>query len=243
MSMNTVNQGQPAHGADLKRGIVIRLVQVVIIFVLQGLVLFVSAGRLDWSAAWVYLGVYLCVLVANVVILLPGNKELIAERGKVRSDTKGWDKLLAGAVSFYMPLITLIVCGLDARFGWSAQPVLGVQAVALVVLVLGYALVSWAIVSNQFFSGTVRIQAERGHAVATSGPYRYVRHPGYSGMMAFTLALPFLLGSYWALVPAAINLGLFVLRTALEDRTLQAELPGYTDYASRTRYRLLPGVW
>jgi protein-S-isoprenylcysteine O-methyltransferase Ste14 len=220
-----------------------RLLQVIIVFALQGGVLFISAGTLNWSAAWVYLGTYLCVLIVNSLILLPGNKELIAERGKVRTDVKEWDKLLSGAVSLYVPLITFIVCGLDVRFGWSAQPVWGVQAVALVVLLLGYALVSWAMASNQFFSGAVRIQTERGHVVATSGPYHYVRHPGYTGMLAFTLALPFLLGSVWALIPMALNLGLFVLRTVLEDRTLQAELPGYSAYASQVRYRLLPGIW
>ena len=243
MTMKTVNQGQRTPDTGLKRGVMARLAQVIIVFALQGAVLFISAGKLDWSAAWVYLGVYLCVLVANSIVLLPGNKALIAERGKVHSDVKGWDKVLAGAVSLYIPLVTLIVCGLDARFGWSTQPGLAVQAVALVVLVLGYGLVSWAMTSNAFFSGAVRIQSERHHTVATSGPYHYVRHPGYSGMMAFTLALPFLLGSFWALVPAVLNLGVFVLRTALEDRTLQAELPGYSDYATQVRYRLLPGIW
>ncbi len=138
MTMKTVNQGQPTPDTDLKRGVVARLAQVIIVFALQGAVLFISAGKLDWSAAWVYLGVYLCVLVANSIVLLPGNKALIAERGKVHSDVKGWDKVLAGAVSLYIPLVTLIVCGLDARFGWSTQPGLAVQAVALVVLVLGY---------------------------------------------------------------------------------------------------------
>lgn len=161
----------------------------------------------------------------------------------MKANTKGWDRLLAGAVSLYLPLITLIVSGLDARFGWSAQPVLAAQLAALVILVLGYALVSWAMASNKFFSGVVRIQAERGHTVATTGPYQVVRHPGYTGMIAFTLATPVLLGSLWALVPALLNVCLFVLRTSLEDRTLQAELSGYQDYTRQVRYRLLPGVW
>jgi protein-S-isoprenylcysteine O-methyltransferase Ste14 len=118
-----------------------------------------------------------------------------------------------------------------------------VQLIALVVLVLGYALVSWAMASNRFFSGMLRIQTDGGHTVETKGPYQFVRHPGYTGMTTFTLATPVLLGSWWALIPALVNLGLFVLRTALEDRTLQSELPGYEEYARQVRYRLLPKVW
>jgi len=97
--------------------------------------------------------------------------------------------------------------------------------------------------ANRFFSGVVRIQNERGHSVVSDGPYRWVRHPGYAGGFIGDLALPLLLGSAWAFIPAALTAGAVVLRTALEDRTLQAELPGYREYAQRTRFRLLPGVW
>jgi protein-S-isoprenylcysteine O-methyltransferase Ste14 len=98
-------------------------------------------------------------------------------------------------------------------------------------------------VSNKFFSTSVRIQMERDHTVASGGPYRYVRHPGYVGYIVSGFAAPLALGSLWALIPAAITLCLLVVRTALEDRTLQDELDGYREYAARVRYRLLPGVW
>jgi protein-S-isoprenylcysteine O-methyltransferase Ste14 len=109
--------------------------------------------------------------------------------------------------------------------------------------VLGWALFMWAMGANAFFSEAVRIQEERGHTVVTDGPYRYVRHPGYVGAILALFATPLLLGSLWALIPAGLATIGYVVRTALEDKTLQEELDGYTEYAQQTRYRLLPGVW
>lgn len=92
-------------------------------------------------------------------------------------------------------------------------------------------------------TGTVRIQSERGHQVVSSGPYRFVRHPGYAGALWGFLAVPVWLDSAWAFLPALLLMGILVLRTALEDKTLQAELPGYKEFTQKTRYRLLPGIW
>ena len=113
----------------------------------------------------------------------------------------------------------------------------------LAVAVLGYTLVVWATAANAFFAQTVRIQRERGHAVATGGPYQFMRHPGYAGTILFELAVPVMLGSWWALVPGSLVALLIIIRTALEDRTLQKELDGYQEYAKRVHYRLLPGIW
>jgi len=115
--------------------------------------------------------------------------------------------------------------------------------VSLVIIVAGYALGAYALIENRFFSGMVRIQADRGHQVVSSGPYRWVRHPGYAGALLSYLATPLLLDSWWATLPAAFLIVVLVIRTDLEDRALQAELEGYHDYAGRVRYRLLPGVW
>ena len=114
---------------------------------------------------------------------------------------------------------------------------------ALIVFVLGMGLFDWAMLSNRFFSGTVRIQEDRGHTVVADGPYRVVRHPGYVGMIVMFVLPPLVLGSLWALIPAGLAALATVIRTALEDKTLQVELPGYAEYAQRTRYRLLPRVW
>ena len=118
-----------------------------------------------------------------------------------------------------------------------------VHLAGLVISLLGFGVFLWAMAANAFFAEGVRIQEERGHTVATGGPYRLVRHPGYVGAILSMGATPFLLGSWWALVPAGLGVGGYLLRTALEDRTLQEELPGYREYTHQTRYRLLPGIW
>jgi protein-S-isoprenylcysteine O-methyltransferase Ste14 len=179
------------------------------------------------------------IVAINALVLPP---ELIAERGQIKEDTKSWDKVL-GILLITPTLGTLIVAGLDKRCGWSPPLAVVVHLVALIFYALAQGLFTWAMASNKFFSGTVRIQKERGHTVASGGPYRYVRHPGYVGYIASWIATSLALGSLWALIPAGLVMGLMVVRTALEDKTLQAELDGYRDYAARVRYRLLPGVW
>ncbi len=241
--MNTnIRTNKPRSDPELARRIVQRGAQVVGILVFYGLLLFVSAGRLDWVAAWIFLAIYAGVVLVNMAIMLRTNPELAAERGQVKEDVKAWDKLVTNIAGLYI-IAGLIVPGLDVRFGWSPQLVLAVQAAGFVTLVLGYAAFSWAMLSNAFFETKVRIQEDRGHTVATNGPYRYVRHPGYVGMILQLLATPVALGSAWGLVPAAGASVMFVLRTALEDRTLQNELAGYADYARQVRYRLIPGLW
>jgi len=113
----------------------------------------------------------------------------------------------------------------------------------VLVFLLGCAMEFWAMSANRFFSTNVRMQTDRGHVVCSTGPYRHIRHPGYAGIILYTLASPVFLGSWWAYLPALAGVVGFILRTALEDRTLQLKLPGYKEYAQKTRYRLLPGVW
>jgi protein-S-isoprenylcysteine O-methyltransferase Ste14 len=135
------------------------------------------------------------------------------------------------------------VAGLDVRLGWTGGLPLWLHLIGSVACAAGYSLFMWAMVSNAFFVEGMRIQEERGHTVATGGPYRWVRHPGYAGDVLAAVATPFLLGSLWSLIPAVVTALLFVVRTALEDRTLQEELDGYRAFAGRVRYRLIPGVW
>ena len=233
----TVNQ--PNGKSDLASRVRKRMLQVVIQTLLIAAILFIASGRLDWVWAWAYLGVGVGILAINASVLPP---ELIAERGQIKEDTKGWDKVL-GAFIGIPTLGTVIVAGLDKRYGWSPQLALAIQVIALVFYALAQGLFTWAMASNKFFSGTVRIQKERGHAVASGGPYRYVRHPGYVGYITSWIATSFALGSLWALIPAGLVMCLMVVRTALEDRTLLEELDGYKEYTKRVRYRLLPGVW
>jgi protein-S-isoprenylcysteine O-methyltransferase Ste14 len=140
-------------------------------------------------------------------------------------------------------IMVMVIAGLDALFGWAPDFSLEVKIVSLVIILVGYTLTSYALIENRYFSGMVRLQTDRGQQVVSSGPYRWLRHPGYTGMMLVYLVTPLILDSAWAFLPAIFTLGLYVIRTALEDRFLQAELAGYRDYAQRVRYRLFPGVW
>jgi protein-S-isoprenylcysteine O-methyltransferase Ste14 len=198
----------------------------------------------DWWEAWVYaLGGILSFAISRVLVARR-HPDLIAERARFmqHEDAKPWDKALAPLLGFGGGLV-LLVAGLDALFDWSSTFSLPVKIVSLVIILAGYALGSYALIENRFFSGVVRIQTDRGHHVVSSGPYRWIRHPGYAGAVLTYLATPLLLDSRWAFLPTVFITILLVIRTALEDRTLQNELPGYAEYARRVQYRLLPGIW
>ena len=229
--------------SDTRAAIRKRFVQVGTFLVILAATLFLSAGRLDWAAAWAYLGVYAVSIPITAAITLRKCRELIVERSRIREGTKGWDLLIAFPAMLLLFPATLAVAGLDVRLAWTGHVLVASQIIAFVVVAAGYALFIWAMVSNPFFAGTVRIQKERGHRVVSAGPYRYVRHPGYAGFVMLGLATPLLLGSLWALIPAGLGTLLMILRTALEDKTLLAELDGYQDYAARVRCRLVPGLW
>jgi protein-S-isoprenylcysteine O-methyltransferase Ste14 len=208
----------------------------------MGVALFWSAGRIDWWAAWAAIAVWVVFFAVTDVLLLHFNPGLIAERLSPPKGAKSWDKTIM-SIFRLATLVRYILAGLDQRNGWTVGFPVAAQLTGLVVCVCGYALLAWAMTSNAFFSQIVRIQSEREHTVVTQGPYRYVRHPGCVGMLLFEPAMSTLLGSWWAIIASGVCVILLILRTALEDRALQAELPGYKRYTHQVRYRLLPGVW
>ena len=208
----------------------------------MGLALFWSAGRIDWWPAWAAIAVWLAFYTAMDILLLRFNPELMAERLTPPKGAKTWDRIILSILRL-LQLLRYILAGLDQRYGWTSGFPLSAQYAALIVCVLSYALLDWAMVSNAFFSQIFRIQADHGHTVVTNGPYCYVRHPAYVGMIIFELAMPILLASWWAIIVSGLCAILLILRTALEDHTLQAELTGYVNYARQVRYRLLPGIW
>jgi protein-S-isoprenylcysteine O-methyltransferase Ste14 len=190
--------------------------------------------------AWAFLTFYVAFSAVSFLIL---PRDLIAERSRVSRDARPFDLLVGGLALVFLLPATLVVCGLDRRFGGSPEAPGVVEWLAFAVFAVGYAVSLWAARSNPFFSTVVRIQAERGHHVVSSGPYAWVRHPGYAGPLLGHLALPFALGSPAGLVPAAIGCALLVLRAVYEDRTLHRDLPGYREYARRVRWRLVPRLW
>jgi protein-S-isoprenylcysteine O-methyltransferase Ste14 len=207
------------------------------------LLLFGGAGRWDWPAAWVYLALLTAGMLAALFVFAKLQPDLAAERSGRWRDGKDWDKPLAFVVGLIGPAIVQLTCGLDKRFAWSPGMPRGLQLAAGLAFAASVAITAWAMAVNPFFSATVRIQSDRGHRPIDVGPYGAVRHPAYAAMMLATAAGPVLLGTWWGLLPGAAVIGVFAVRTAMEDRTLVAELPGYADYAARVRSRLIPGLW
>jgi protein-S-isoprenylcysteine O-methyltransferase Ste14 len=224
------------------REVIGRVLRVGGLMVILAVVMFLIAGRLDWLGGWLFIGFYLVFLLAFVIWGTLKAPDLLKERSRRAENVKGWDKVLIGIYSFLLVGLLALAALDGGRFNWSIVP-LWVQLLGLVLVLTAGGLIFWALVSNTFLSSYVRIQDDRGHRVVSGGPYRYVRHPMYSGLLVFFPAVALLFGSFWALIPAGLIVVIFVIRTALEDRTLQAELPGYAEYAGRVRYRLIPGVW
>ncbi|MCK6583260.1 MAG: isoprenylcysteine carboxylmethyltransferase family protein [Anaerolineales bacterium] len=220
------------------------IVRLAVVLLVVPLAPMIISGAWDWWEAWAYAIINILGFMISRVLAVRRHPDIIAERARSMEmqDAKPWDKILSPMLAFGA-LIILIVAGADKGFGWSTPFSLNAKLVSLVVIILGYAFGSWALIENRFFSGVVRIQTDRGHHVVTTGPYRLVRHPGYAGGLWTYLAMPVLFDSLWAFIPTVLLIGVLVLRTSLEDRTLQAELPGYKEFTQKTRYRLLPGIW
>lgn len=242
--MNRVSTSnlQTDKQADLNSAVRHRFMQLGLLILIQAVALFGAAGHVNWLAAWVYLIIYVGFIGLNALLLLPHNKELIAERATVRNDVRGWDKAILWSITLLGPAM-LLVAGFDDRYGWLPIQPVALRIGAAIAMCLGYGLASWAMATNAYFSATVRVQRERGQTVISSGPYHFVRHPGYVGFLVEALATPLVLGSGVAIVPAVLVCSVIIIRTWLEDRTLQQELSGYTAYTQQVHYRLLPGIW
>ena len=212
---------------------------------LMPLVLLLCGGDLAWAQAWLFSVLFLVIGIGARVLAEKRHPGLMAERSKLGKDqnVKPWDKVLAPLMAISISFPLFIVAGLDHRLGWSSEFSLGLNLLGFVLIILGYTFASWAIMENRYFSTMTRIQMDRGHVVCDTGPYWIVRHPGYAGNLLALPGIVLALGSVWTIIPVIIALIISVIRTALEDKTLQEELPGYRDYIQRVRYRLFPGVY
>ncbi len=221
-----------------------RFAQTLVAVAALAAMLFVSSWRLDWMMAWVYVGAFTVGLGVIVIYQELSNPELVEERAELapREGVQTWDVILSAVIRVSL-LASYVVAGLDVRFGWKPEIPVAVQWGAFAAALLGAGLIAWAMAANRYAAVYARIQKERGHTVTTTGPYRFVRHPFYVGIITFALAVPLLLGSPWALIPGGLAALLFIVKTGAEDRMLREGLGGYREYAERVRYRLLPGVW
>jgi len=225
-----------------KSGIVLILVTYLIL-IIQGAIFFGSAGRMNIPRAWIYFAATFIYFSASTLILYKINPELLNQRGEIKKDAKSWDKVLMRAINLIGLLIFPFVAVLDiGRYQWS-----GLNAYWIIVgfplYIFSAILVTWAMVVNKHFEATVRIQKDRGHQVVTTGPYRIVRHPGYLSGALWYISTPLIFGSVFAFIPVGIAIILIIIRTYLEDRILQKELEGYTEYAQRVKYRIIPLAW
>jgi protein-S-isoprenylcysteine O-methyltransferase Ste14 len=236
MSVNTGDVRTEVKPTRKLRNILLSFVVVVILLVS----LFVAAGSLNWVWGWVLAGIMVVNKIVSLFFLDPG---LIEERTNVRRGYKSWDILLSTIMGRISPFAIIVVAGLDYRFGWSGGFPFGLKIAGVLLIVLAYALILWAMRTNRFFSAIVRIQKDRGHHVVSTGPYAMIRHPGYLGTIVHTVSLTLILGSYWAFIPTFIALAFCFIRIIMEDRTLKQELEGYDRYAGKVRYRLVPGIW
>ena len=217
----------------------------ILAYVLMASVLLIIAGDPGWWQGWLYSCLFVAIGVLSRILAEKRHPGLMAERSKWGKDqnVKAWDRILAPLMAIGITFPLFIVAGLDHRFGWSPSFPAWINALGFLLILLGYGFATWALVKNRFFSSMVRIQMERGHTVCDSGPYRFVRHPGYAGNILPLPGIPLALSSVWTLIPAIAALVIILLRTRLEDQALQEELPGYKEYADRVRYRLIPGIY
>jgi protein-S-isoprenylcysteine O-methyltransferase Ste14 len=209
------------------------------------LILLVCGGDIRWWQAWVYSLLIFTAGVGGRIWAERRHPGLMAERIRslTASDVKAWDKVLAPLMALSVSFPLAIVAGLDHRFGWSPVFPIWLNITGISLTAIGYSFAAWALAENRFFSSMVRIQTDRGHVVCDSGPYRIVRHPGYAGNLLAMPGIVLALDSAWTLIPVGFALVVAVIRTALEDRTLREELPGYQEYSSHVSYRLFPGVY
>jgi protein-S-isoprenylcysteine O-methyltransferase Ste14 len=222
-------------------------IRLVVTYLFIPLLLLLCGWDFAWWQAWVF---SLLIVVAGIGGRMWAERRhpgLLAERERTRfsnsPDVKPWDKVLAPLMGVSLSFPLVIVAGLDHRFGWSPVFPTWLTILGFILIGLGYTIAVWALAENRFFSTMVRIQTDRGHVVCDSGPYRIVRHPGYAGNILSLPGIVLALDSVWTLIPAAMALIIAVIRTALEDRTLQEGLPGYRDYTGRVRYRLIPWIY
>jgi protein-S-isoprenylcysteine O-methyltransferase Ste14 len=212
---------------------------------IQGTLIFVSAGRIDIFRVWCYLVVSCIGMFGGIALVARADPELVNQRGiwKKTKGTKLWDKFLLSAYGLIGFYVLPVIAGLDVgRFRWSSLS-WAFLAPAGALFLIASILIHWAMIVNTHFETTIRIQTDRNHQVITKGPYRFIRHPGYLGAILWALLTPLIIGSAYALIPAAIAALLLIIRTLLEDKTLRNELTGYSDYANTVKYRLLPGLW
>ncbi len=210
--------------------------------VIAGVIFFVVAGKLDIINAWIYIVIFALGGVANGLLLKKKSPQLLNDRGEIKPGIKKWDRVFILLYFFTSLVIVPFIAGLDHRWSWHLLPAF-YWYLGILLYLFSLGLTTWPMIHNRFFEGLVRIQEDKNHTVVKTGPYRFVRHPGYVGMLSGAFAMPLAFGSFWALIPATFMAVVVILRTWFEDKTLREELEGYKAYCQEVKYRLIPYLW
>lgn len=218
------------------------LLSLVLLLAFMLAAMFWPAGTWDWPHGWRFMAVFWTATLIACAWLWVTNPELFRARRKIQKGTKGWDQALTVVIILAFAAVMPVSALDDGRYHWSALPEWAV-ILGYILFVVGFFGFSRAQSVNRFFEATVRIQADRGHEVISSGPYAAIRHPGYAFANLMTIGMPLAMGSLYGLIPSAVLLACILIRTLAEDATLKAELPGYAEYAQRVKQRWIPGVW
>jgi len=212
-------------------------------YVLIFIILYIVAGHFNFIRVWILLLIMIIHSTILLIVLYKLNPELLNQRGEGQRDSKRWDVVISGLYFIFALYVTLTIAFLDiGRFHWSYIS-MSFAIVGIVILIFGWIISDWAMVVNVHFEKFVRIQTDRNHKIVDSGPYKYIRHPGYAAGVFWYLSVPVILGSMYAYIPALIGVCFLIIRTYLEDTTLQKELPGYTEYIQKVKYRIIPHIW
>ena len=222
-----------------------RIVTIYLAMLFNVVLFFAAAGRLDLFRAWAYF-ILLALLQTFIFILMiirfPEMAEVVNARGEMKMP-KAWDKLFALFYVLAAIILLPLIAGLDVgRYGWSELNIWWMVP-GIISMLFAMFLSEWALIENKFFELGVRVQKERGQKVVSTGPYAIVRHPGYFAFIFLYFSFPLIVGSFYALFASLVTALLLVVRTALEDATLQKELEGYVEHTKKTRYRLIPLIW
>lgn len=206
---------------------------------------FLASGDWTWGLGWLYTGSLILHTVISRIIAIRLHPGFARERvtASIMKDTKSWDKIIVPLIALWLPFFAVLIAGYNKRFGWVVSMPDYIHWLGLALLTLGYIVGTWAMAENAFFSSHVRIQKDRGHTVVSTGPYKIVRHPAYITWAIAMCGIPLLLDCLLAFPPIILLCIGIIIRTTLEDKTLTKELPGYSEYSKKVRFRLIPGVW
>ena len=223
---------------DRMRLLLSALTKVLLGIVLIGVLLFLPAGTLAYSGAWRLCSVLFIPMLVMGVAMFILSPELLRRRLASKEERTTQQGVVRYTGLLF--IISFVVSGLDFRYGWSAMS-MGVVWTATILFLVGYTLYGEVMRENIWLSRNITVA--QGQQVISTGLYAIVRHPMYTSTIVMFLAMPMVLGSYWATLPMVLYIPIIAIRIKDEEQLLHSDLAGYTEYCERVRWRLMPWIW